>query len=101
MTASPPRAESGDPQPGFSKPIAPREISATRENDLPKVPAANPPPFKGAPATESWFRGSIRKYLPQVYLVSRRASTAAPVMPALSPSFDATISTPFMVPGIA
>src|SRR5579859_2442517 len=35
------------------------------------------------------------------YLVCRRASTAAPVTPALSPSFDGIISTPFIVPGIA
>ena len=35
------------------------------------------------------------------YFVSRRASTAPPVMPALSPSFDAMISTPFMLPGMA
>src|SRR5262249_4233038 len=34
-------------------------------------------------------------------LASRRASTAPPVIPALSPSFDAIISTPFIVPGIA
>ncbi len=35
------------------------------------------------------------------YFVSLRARTAPPVMPALSPSLEATISTPFMVPGMA
>jgi hypothetical protein len=35
------------------------------------------------------------------YLVSRWARTAAPVMPALSPSLEAMISTPFIVPGMA
>ena len=35
------------------------------------------------------------------YFVSLRASTAAPVMPALSPSLEAMISTPFIVPGMA
>jgi hypothetical protein len=37
----------------------------------------------------------------RVYFVSRRARTAPPVMPALSPSLEAMISTPFMVPGMA
>ena len=36
-----------------------------------------------------------------IYFVSRRARTAPPVMPALSPSLEGRISTPFMVPGMA
>src|SRR6266446_6451992 len=35
------------------------------------------------------------------HLAPRRARTAAPVMPALSPNLEATISTFFIVPGMA
>lgn len=35
------------------------------------------------------------------YFVALRASTAPPVMPALSPSLEATISMPLVVPSMA
>ena len=43
----------------------------------------------------------LRRSAERRYFVSRRARTAAPVMPALSPSLEAMISTPLRAPGMA
>lgn len=37
----------------------------------------------------------------KTHFADRLASTAAPVIPALSPNLEAMISTPFIVPGMA
>ncbi len=48
-----------------------------------------------------WPTGIGESQREPLYLVSLRARTAAPVIPALSPSFEAIISTPFNAPGMA
>ena len=50
---------------------------------------------------QSRCRATAGMALTAAYLVSRLASTAPPVMPALSPRLEAMISTPFTVPGMA
>ena len=63
-----------------------------------------PVPFRPRPRSRPRFskaipRSSSRtRRIPCPYFAARRASTAAPVMPALSPSLDAIISTPLSVP---
>ena len=80
---------SGNPNPEFDFPTVQQPADESSDSD-----------FGLRPSLE--FRISVFGFgSAPAHFVARRASTAPPVIPALSPSLDATISTSFIVPGMA